>query len=84
MELPIFNLHQTTADDENAFVDKPGGLYQRVAFNYRSGGDQSAQGESGDRSTEDIAFIPPFVVPGHLQSKLVSFVISSLFSETSA
>ncbi|BBN15419.1 hypothetical protein MPTK1_6g19440 [Marchantia polymorpha subsp. ruderalis] len=59
-------------DDENAFVDKPGGLYQRVAFNYRSGGDQSAQGESGDRSTEDIAFIPPFVVPGHLQSKLPS------------
>ncbi|KAG6551000.1 hypothetical protein Mapa_007233 [Marchantia paleacea] len=58
-------------DDENAFVDKTGGLYQRVAFNYRSGGDQSAQGESGDRSTEDIAFIPPFVVPEHVQSKLV-------------
>ncbi|KAL3681358.1 hypothetical protein R1sor_024314 [Riccia sorocarpa] len=50
----------------------PGGQYQRVGFNYSNGGDQAARGESGDRSTEETAFSPPFSVPEHLLSKLPS------------
>ncbi|KAL2620558.1 hypothetical protein R1flu_000763 [Riccia fluitans] len=66
------NPSPATEDDANKYENDAGGQYQRVGFNYSNGGDQATQGETGDRSTEETAFSPPFPVPEHLIPKLPS------------